>query len=152
MGMHISVRKAEERDLDWISSQLREFSLFFNSKLPLFGDEAYVRIQLAGMLGAHVLLVSENEQGHLTGMVGGLLSPHPFNPEIRVLGEIFWWVAQKFRGTRSGLVLLNEFVEIGKKSADWVTFSLEDISPVNERTLMRRGFRLKERSFYMEVA
>jgi len=50
-----------------------------------------------------------------------------------------------------GLMLLEEFTDWGKRNADWISFSLEDKSPVKDTTLTKRGFRLKERSFILEV-
>lgn len=151
MGMHIRVRKAEERDLEWISGQLRIFSAYLGSKKPLYPGDAQVKDALAGLINSHVLLVSETDEGVLTGMIGGAVGPHPWSG-VSTLSEIFWWVADEFRGTRSGLMLINEFIAWGKQNAEWVVCSLEAESPINDRTLLRRGFRLMERTFFMEVA
>jgi hypothetical protein len=83
------------------------------------------------------------------GLVAGWAVMHPFNKEITTLSETFWWVSPEHRGSRAGLMLLNKFVEEGK-NFNWTLFTLEDKSPVNEKTLTKRGFKLKERTFILE--
>lgn len=80
-----------------------------------------------------------------------MLGFHPYNPAIRVLTETFWWVTPNARGSRAGLMLLDAFTAYGERNADWIVFTLEHHSPVNERTLTKRGFHLHERSYLREV-
>jgi hypothetical protein len=85
------------------------------------------------------------------GFVSGMLAAHPYNPALTVLTEMFWWVAPEARGSRAGLLLLDAFLAYGERNADWIIFTLEHHSPVNERTLTKRGFHLHERSYLYEV-
>src|SRR6476469_848409 len=149
--MVISVRPATLSDLDWLMGQLRSFSRFFASKRPLFEDETYARATFATFIEHHLVLISDGHGVGPTGFIAGLKMPHLFNPKIMTLTEMFWWVDEKYRGTRSGLLLLQAFTNYGKANADWINFTLEDESPVAERSLTRRGYRLKERNFLMEV-
>lgn len=86
-----------------------------------------------------------------TGFIAGFLYPHFFNPDIVVLSELFWWVPEKFRNGRSGLMLFKFFKEFGEERADQVIMTLEEESPVQPRFMTKRGFRAKERSFILEV-
>lgn len=86
-----------------------------------------------------------------TGFIAGFLYPHFFNPEIMTLMEVFWWVAEPYRQSRAGLKLFNQFLEFGKDRADQVIFTLEDNSPVKGSFLTKKGFRVKEHSFVLEV-
>lgn len=149
--MGIRVRAGNENDIPWLVSQLREFAAFFGTKRSLFGSEEYVCRALKSMLADHVLVVAMTENEVPVGFIGGVFAPHIMNPEIKYLGETFWWVQEKYRATRAGLMLLDTFVDIGKRKADWITFGLEAKSPVSERHLLKRGFHLHERSYLHEV-
>jgi hypothetical protein len=150
MGKKITVRKAVDSDLPFIVNELKEFSKFFDTKFSLFGSEEHAHNIMKSHIDNHVLLVAENGE-ELLGFIAGFISAHVFNPSIKVLHETFWWVPEKHRGSRAGLLLLNEFTEIGKKVANWLVFTLEQNSPVNERCLTSRGFGLKEKQYIMEV-
>lgn len=146
------VRRATSTDLDWLMTQLRAFSRFFGSERALFGDEEYARKTMSGIIENHVVFIAEREDGALMGFVGGLLVQHFMNPKIRTLTELFWWVDPDHRRSRAALMLLETFMAYGKENADWITFSLEDHSPVSDRCLTRRGFKPRERAYLMEVS
>lgn len=150
--MTITVRRAAPSDLGWLVGQLEEFSRFFGTKRSLYPDYAHAEQVMKVHMEKHLLLVADKEGTGPVGFIAGLISPHIYNPEINVLTETFWWVSPEHRGSRAGLMLLNEFVSIGKEVADWVHFSLEHHSPVNESCLTRRGFKLQERAYLLEVS
>lgn len=147
----IEIRHGEAADVDWMLGQLRKFAQFFGSKRSLFGDEAHARATLGGMIQDHLVLVAAADGSERLGFIAGLITPHMYNPEIRVLCETFWWVAEEHRRSRAGLLLLNAFLAWGKAHADWITFSLEQNSPMRAESLEKRGLHLHERSFLMEV-
>lgn len=150
MGKKVIVRKALESDLPWIIKELKSFSTFHGAKRSLFHSEEHAYKIMKTHIDHHMLLVAESGN-ELLGFIGGIFTDHVFNPTIKMLNETFWWVPEKLRGTRAGLLLLNEFTDLGKKTADWIVFTLEHHSPVNERCLNRRGYALKERNYMMEV-
>lgn len=159
------VREAQLADLDWLIQQLRLFSDFFSSKIPLFpADESYARGQLSAMIEKHYFRIAEVQDNRAVlgasgqplgearaGFIAALLSQHWFNPALTTATEIFWWVSPAFRGTRAGALLLVDYIRWAKKNSHWVAFGLEENSPIKDATLIRHGFRLKERSFLMEV-
>jgi len=146
-----SVREARPDDLDWLIAQLREFSQFFGSRIPLFQDEAFARTTLAAFIAGHFVRIAEQANCGPVGFIAGGVGRHWMNPEIRTLAEAFWWVAPQHRRSRAGVVLLNEFVDWGRKNVDWIEFALEDNSPVKPETLLKRGFRFKEHNYLLEV-
>ena len=152
--MNIGIRPGRPEDIDWLLGQLKNFSDFFGTKLSLFGaDEDYSRFVIQSFMSEpHVLLIAEKEDVGPIGFVAGIVTPHLFNPAIKVLAESFWWVDEAHRGSRAGLMLLNDFIAWGKTRVDWITFALEEKSPVNEKALLKRGFRLQERSYLMEIS
>lgn len=146
------VRLGNVGDIDWLVSQVKLFSEFFGTKRPLFSNEEYAREGLLKTMQEHILFVATHNDGTPVGFVAGYIIPHMFNPEISVLAETFWWVQPEYRGTRAGLMLLNELVAYGKEHTDWILMALEDGSPVNEKCLTKRGFVLKERNYLLEVS
>ena len=146
----IAVLRANESDIDWIMGELKEFDNFFDSKKSLYGDGVYQRDAMLGMIEKQVVFVAW-KNGDRVGFIAGFLAPHIYNPDITVLSEVFWWVPVKHRGSRAGLLLLRKFTEYGKQNADWVCLGIEDKSPINERTLTKRGYKLFERNYVLET-
>lgn len=148
----ISVRPATESDLPWLLIQLKAFSEFFKSNIELFAGEDDAREKMREVIRAHVVFVAERYDGTRMGFTGGLLTPHFMNHKITTLTELFWWVDPVHRNSRAGLMLLEAFTDYGRAHANWIMFSLQDNSPVSDRCLTRRGYRLKERAYLMEVS
>lgn len=149
--MSCVVRKANLDDLPVIMKQLKDFSDFYKSKQSLYGkDEVFSHNLISGFIKEQVFFVAESE-GEILGFIVGMVLPHVYNPGITTLTELFWWVKEEARGGRAGLKLLNAFVDYGKENVDWIICTIEDDSPVNEKSFLKRGFRFKEKSFLMEV-
>lgn len=151
MVLGVQIRKATEDDIPWLIPELKKFSTFFNTKHEIFGGESHVTMGLVGIIRHHVLFIATLGDAGPIGFIGGIVTPHLFNPKIKVLAETFWWVDESHRWTKAGLKLLNAFVEYGKENTNWITFSLENHSPVNERALLKRGFKLHERNYLCEI-
>jgi hypothetical protein len=146
----IKVRPATHEDFDWLLVQLRAFNTFFNSRHQLYGEEQYIVSAFTTLMKDHLVLIAESDEHGQMGFIAGLVSPHFFNPNIKSLNELFWWVDEKHRHSRAGLMLLNAYTEWGRKNAQWITMTLEHDSPVADRTLLKRGYLLKERNFLLE--
>lgn len=151
IATNVTVRRAVPGDVPWLLPQLREFADGFGSDYEMWPGDDDAELILRQMIGAAVFFVAVTEEGMGVGYIVGHLAPHYFNPRLFVLSELAWWVAPEHRGSRAGLLLLNAFLEVGDRSAHWVSFTLEAKSPVNERTLTRRGFTLYERAYLREV-
>jgi hypothetical protein len=149
--MNITVRRAATTDIAWLLGELKKFSSLIGTKIPMLPEGEQAKSILSYLVDTHVVLVAE-KAGERLGFICGVITPHFLNPTIRVLAETFWWVAEEHRGSRAALLLFNAFVEHGKFHADWITMALEALSPVNESCLTKRGFKLQERAFLMEVA
>lgn len=148
--MGVVVREAEYDDIDWIVSELRYFSDRVSDKHILFSDYFHVKDLVISMINEHIFFVSEND-GVKSGFIAGFVIPHLFNPDIKTLVETFWWVSEPYRYSRAGLALFKEYVEWGKVNGiNLITMSLESKTEVNEKTLVRHGFKLKDRNFFME--
>lgn len=148
----MNIRPATFDDADWLLMELRDFSRFFGTRRSLFpDDERTALLGLSHLIRKEPIFVAEASDGERVGFVAGTLAPHPFNPEIMVLTELFWWVTTEHRGSSAGARLLEKFINYGREHADWINLTLEANSPINPATLERRGFRLRERSYLLEV-
>ena len=149
----IQLRDANADDIPWLLEQLKDFSDFFGSKHSLFPSKKYGTEKLRELIEGHVMCVahSDIEAKPCVGFISGILAPHFFNPEIIVLTELFWWVTPEWRNTRTGLMLLEEFIKVGTQKANWILMTLEEDSPVNPTSLIKRGFKVKEHNYLKEV-
>jgi hypothetical protein len=149
----IWIRPATRDDIPWLLEQLRAFSAFYDTRKPLFPDDpasaaSILEAQLSGVNPFLVAVV----RGDRAGFISGWMMLHPYNPAILVLQEAFWWVRPLYRGTTAGGRLFKAFVEYGKShAADWILMTLEAKSPIDPASLERRGFRLHERTYLLEM-
>jgi hypothetical protein len=147
----ILVRRAIDSDIEWITAELKKFSEFYDSKHSLFGGETYVTAALATVIDKHVLLIAETKDLNPVGFISGFLHPHDYNPGVIVLSHSFFWVHEDYRNSKAAYLLLKEFTEIGKFNCHWITLQIPDVSPLTERSLLKRGYKLKEKTYLMEV-
>jgi GNAT superfamily N-acetyltransferase len=144
------IRQAESNDIDWILGQLREFSKFIETKYELYGEEQYSKDGLQMLISSHLFLIAEKNSKRV-GFVAGYLTPHLFNPTIKILNELFFWVIPEHRGEGIGTILMNDYIDFGKKNAQWITFSFNRFTKVNEKSLLKRGFHLHESTYLQEI-
>lgn len=147
----IRIRQARLDDVEWILAQVSDFSKFYGAAFDLSGNKEHGRKYISFLIEQHFVRVSEID-GKLTGLIAGLVVPHHFNPDLKGLNELLWWVPDEFRKTGSGKLLLEAFLMYGEHNGfDFISFTLEDNSPVRESTLTSRGFRMKEKTYIKEV-
>lgn len=161
----VSIRRARLSDDEWLLGELKKFSKFADTKTSLFGDDESARRGVHRLIAGHLVLIAERAipggtpstgvKFERVGFVAGIRTPHFFNPAVIMLAELFWWVAEEHRRSRVGgqaaIMLLDEFVAQAKDlGGTWITFCLEHNSPVNEKALLKRGFRLQEHSYLLE--
>lgn len=145
----VDIRQATEADIPWLLEELLVFSKFYGTKKSLFGNMDHNEKYLTEIVTNHFMLLAEDGENK-TGFIAGLILQHPFNPDIKVLQELWWWVPEKYRGGRSAFKLFKDFSEFGDKYCDMTLFTLEDHSPVSERILTKRGFVRKEITYVKE--
>jgi GNAT superfamily N-acetyltransferase len=150
----VTVRSAVFDDTDWISAQACEFAAFYGMpSLTADAMEALALIDTLVFQGPFfVAEVPGGERGmERAGFLAAAVTPHPYNPALAVCQELFWWVRPGARGTGAGSALLDAFIAYGRAHADVLAFTLLPQTPVDERVLLTRGFRLTERVYTMEV-
>jgi RimJ/RimL family protein N-acetyltransferase len=145
----ITTRIAKSSDVEWIFKECVSFSKTYQSKFDLTGDVPYAYAFLHNIVENHVVILSLKD-GVRTGFIAGMAQPHHFNPKIKMLSELLWWVSPQYRGGGSGAKLFLEFVAYGKQNCDCITMTLEETTPISDASLAKRGFRLTEKAYLME--
>lgn len=145
----VTIRRANEHDVPWLFSCCEDFAKFYGSKISLAGNPNYGKAFLRMLTLEHLVFIGlkDNEPA---GFIAGMITPHHFNPDIRQLAELLWWVPEQFRNTGVGMKLFEAFLEYGKANCDWITFTLEHNSPINDTFLVKRGFAMTEKAYLME--
>jgi len=62
-----------------------------------------------------VVIVAINEEKKLVGSIGGVASDDWFSKE-KVLGDLWFYVLEKWRNTKTALSLIKEFIKVGKEA------------------------------------
>lgn len=94
----------------------------------------------------------DNDAGFLLigeGMIGGVIHPHPFNGNMIVGQELFWWSQGG-----DGFALKNEIEKQAKAKGCkfWIMLALECARPkAVGRLLERDGYRLIEHNYMKEL-
>ena len=147
--MGIVLRNAVLSDIEWILPELKAFAEFYASSHSLFSDDdGFNRNTLKLIIENHYFMVSESNEKP-SGFIAGLISQHLFNPKIKTFTELFFWVKPEYRGSRAGSALMDDFTKFGEQY-DWTIMTLESESPIKDSSILKRGFREKERSFIKE--
>lgn len=144
------VKRATLIDFDWLWEQCEAFSKTYESKLSLTSNVEYAKDFLKNLICNHLVLVTFTDSLERTGFIAGLVQPHHFNPDIRMLSELLWWVPPEHRGGKSGALLLDSFIDYGKDRCHWITFTVERTTPISDKPLLKRGFKHTETAYLME--
>ncbi len=145
----ITIRPAFVGDIDWLFEQCDAFAKFYGSKISLAGNPEYGKFFLQDLIDRHYVRIGMLDNTR-AGFIAGLVTPHHFNPGITQLSEILWWVPEEFRSCGVGAGLFKSFVDYGREHCDWITFTMEAHTPIDDRILITAGFRLTEKAYLME--
>lgn len=140
------IRPLDETNVDWFANV---------ASVNMFTDELkrpdMINMQRIYLLSNQFIengtafVVSKD--GNNCGAIGGFLTENLFQPSIRTLAEIVWYVLPEYRNSRAGYLLLKAFEKRGRELADEITLSILPSSSVNTETLNRMGFTLSELAF-----
>ena len=145
----INLRPANDSDVEWLFLMCEDFAAFYQSKISLAGNRDYGILFLQDLVAKHYVRIALKD-GHRVGFIAGFVSPHHFNPDIRQLAELLWWVMPEHRNSGAGAALFMDFVKFGETECDWISFTLENNSPVNDNFLIKRGFKATEKAYLKE--
>lgn len=142
-------RKALVEDVPWLFEQCGAFAKFYGSKISLAGNPDYGHFFLKNLVENHYVQIGLKDNDR-AGFIAGMITPHHFNPNISQMAELLWWVREEFRNSGVGAKLFKEFIEYGKANCDWITFTLEENTPIGDAVLLKQGFRLTEKAYLLE--
>lgn len=103
---------------------------------------------LANMMLQQKTVVIAKMNGRPVGVIGALVNPNVYNPNIMTMAEILWYVLPEHRGGRAGYLLLKAIKEKADDLADELTLSTLAQSAVNDASLLRMGFEFAERAYF----
>ena len=147
--MSITVRPAVIEDMPWLLTELAAMDEFFGSARSLFPDVEQAERIVTLLIENHPFFVASDVNGPV-GFIAGVLAPHFLNSDILQLTELFWWVTMEARGSRAAAVLFSALDEFGRKHAHWGVMALNDHTPIEPKSLEKRGYRFREASYLKE--
>ena len=144
----MDVRRATLDDVPWLLAELRAFAAHYPiTTVSLFGSDAHAEGMLLALIGGQFVAIA-TRNGERLGLIAGGVAPHPYNPDLLVASELWWWVSPAHRGTTAGYRLLASFHEWARQQgADLATMTLASNSQVRPGALERLGYRETERAF-----
>lgn len=148
--MGIEIRHASPEDVDWLVARVEELARFYDTKRSLFKSPEHSKTVMLNIIAEHLVLIAERA-GERLGFIAGYIIRHPWNPDLRMLVENFWWTIPEARKSRANVLLLDAFTAWGRRLVDNIVFNMPVHSPVSERAFDRRGYVLKERAYLLEV-
>lgn len=137
-------------DLEWFVQVAAVNMLTDELKRPelINYKQLYTLARKACMDGTAFVVKSD---GSNVGALGAILVPNLFNPDIKTLAEVFWYVLPTYRQSRAGALLFQAFTKKAEEVADEATLSLLPSSEVRIESLEKRGFLMSEFAFRKEV-
>lgn len=150
----ITIRPASvENDLEWVVDGLAQFAGAYGTARSLYPGRDRALEIIGGLMTAGAFFVAEDVNRDRVGLIGGMIAPHPYNPDIRVLMEMFWYVVPERRArVRAAAALLDTFTQHGRLHADWITFgNVVGRTDASDSTMRRRGFKAHEMTYLLEV-
>lgn len=145
----ITVEKLSPQTFDWfvntaavkmLSDEVKDTRLINISQIEYLAK--------LGMEAETAFVAKQGEE--CIGAIGGILQPNIFNPDLKSLTEIFWYVLPSYRKTRAGYLLFKAFDEVGHRKANYTNMCLLFDSEVSIEGMEKRGYVLKEFAFSKE--
>ena len=114
----MKIRKANKFDLPAVIAMLRNFRN--NTPIELMrqcDNEDYInRLFHHIILGGGIALIAE-DKNHV-GMIIGVKDQNIWDPDMKVLRELVYWVEPEYRGTTAGYKLLLQYNKLAKELMD----------------------------------
>jgi hypothetical protein len=146
----LNIRQATFDDLEWLITVCAQRMIKEELKHPHIYDYTASLVFIENMLRGQGIVFIAEENGIKAGAIGGIITQHPYNFNIVLLNESFWYVLPEFRMTSAGAKLLNTFTSWGeaKKEIDEISLSLLPSSPPLFKSLEKKGYKLNEYILY----
>lgn len=106
------------------------------------------------MYEAGLLIVAENGDGEIIGVVGGLKYPFLNNRDWIIGSELLWWIEPQYRDSGLGKKMLAAIEEAARDAGCqlWVMVTLENVEPEKAGAIYQKlGYTLTEHSYMKEL-
>ena len=116
----MKVRAATKFDLPDIFRMLRSF----RNQTPIddmksCDNEPYINKLFTCILaGGGVVIVAAKEEEQIVGMIAGVIDSNIWEPELKVLRELVFWVDESSRGSSAGARLIKAYGEAAQQLID----------------------------------
>jgi GNAT superfamily N-acetyltransferase len=104
---------------------------------------------LTALIQGQFMLVAEHEE-QIVAVAAVLVASSPFDPELRVATELFWYVDPETRGLGVGQLLMDGLEDLartkGAKICSMGSMSTSDPKAA-ERLFKKSGYKLTEKTF-----
>ena len=104
---------------------------------------------LTALVQARVMLIVEHEE-QIVAVAAILVASSPFDPELRIATELFWYVDPEIRGLGVGQLLMDGLEDLartkGAKICSMGNMSTSDPKAA-ERLFKKSGYKLTEKTF-----
>lgn len=77
-------------------------------------DEVYITTVLTHIFAGRGVALLSSRDDVVTGMLIGFIDQSIWEPNIRVLKEMAYWVKPEYRGSSAGYRLINKYVELAE--------------------------------------
>ena len=143
----MQIRRGVDADIPWLLTQLRVFASHYPVALPIVGTDSYSETLLGTLMRDQYLSVATLDDGTPVGLIAGALVAHPYNPELLIVSELWWWVTPEARGSRAGMMLLADLERWADAHDAPLSLTMETNTALNDRHLTKRGYVPVERQF-----
>lgn len=142
----LKVEILSDKDMEWFVEIAATRMLIEELKRPEYVDtENLYALASMGAMTETAFVVKQRDVP--VGALGAIVVPNVYNPKLRNLVEMFWYVLPEYRKGRAGLMLLNAYNVKAAELGHETTLSLLPSSNINEKTLNKKGFRLVEYAY-----
>lgn len=142
----ITIEQLSLKDIDWFVDVVVKSMVIDELKRPELFDRPTLYNLVKQSIDCGGSFIARNGDVKVGGL-GSVLVHHIFNPKIKVLVELAWYVSPEHRRGRAGLMLLKAFNKRAEECADESTLSLLASSQVNHSSLSKLGYSANEVGF-----
>jgi len=115
----MKIRFADVWDTEEIIDMLKTYREHSPLHFHRLTDDTHARLILAHIFaGLGVVLVAEDDDRSLAGMLIAMKNPNIWDPTIMMMNELAYWVNPESRGSSAGYKLIKRYQEYATKIKD----------------------------------
>lgn len=145
------IRDANENDIPFMLEEGIKFLKLHPANLDKNYDSEHLIDLSYNFINNHVVLIAEENEVSL-GLIAGLISPNPFNPNYIGLQEFMWWVKEDYRNSSAAIKLYRAFENRAKElGVNFISMVSTSYTPTLEKLYKRDRFIPVETAYIKEL-